>query len=162
MDVTSMLDRVADRLEAAGRFREAEDVDVLSNTIEAAGWRPLPTRNVGGVPLTERKIGDPKGIKERGDKPSRFDVAKEMVDRHIDERNVAIGAVKAGMERYGRILDEIAREHPDVAPKAREYKKRVSDMAVSVERQLKDFLLYLMQVKGGPEVTESMVDYQSS
>lgn len=162
IDVIALLEKAADRLEIAGRYREAEEIDVLANSVEAAARRPLHRKYVEGIPLTQRKFSDPKNIKEKGDKPTKFDIAKSMVDDHIDERNLAIGAVKAGMERYGRILDRIAKDHPEVASKARQYRQKVNEMSTSIEKQLKDFLLYLMHVKGGPEVTESMMDYESS
>ena len=78
-DVWAMLDDIADSLEAKGAFKEAAEIDVISNTIEAAWYGNLHYRDV--KQLSEEQLESEKKSLQRE--------LKGMLGDIPDSRNLA-------------------------------------------------------------------------
>ena len=140
-DIIATLDSIADSLEAAGLYCEAESLDTISNTVEAGRLRSIPTR---------RQMPSPPDLDEA--------MVDDIVDKHEAETDLALDAVVSGMNRFMGVLDKVATENPDLAQKVRAYKARVAAMRDEMHGKLKDILVFIIQQKGGVDRSMQSID----
>jgi peptidoglycan hydrolase CwlO-like protein len=146
-EVIATFDDIAERLEFLGMIKEAEDVDVISNTIESA-YSPntvYPAKHPYNV------IPSPRDLNT----PSLDDVIME----HRDKAQVPIDSIKNALDQFERILDSVAAKVPKLKMSVEKYKKGVREMKEDVEFRLKNLLLYLLTEMGGKDTMTSSIEH---
>jgi len=133
-------------------YREAERLDVLSNTIEAARYPIWRVKGRGAVPSESTLPADKRG-------PSSELIDKtDFVDKYEDETELALNAIQTGVNRFIKVLDMIKVENPDVSQKIEKYRSDVESLGLSAHQKLKDILLRIIEHKGGLEMATHSVD----
>jgi len=95
-DVTAHLDKIADHLECRGLLKEAHDLDIVSNTIEAgvANWIRGAISKIPGLPSKEDALRILSPLAEKD--PSKFSKVVEQA------RNILQGVGAGGQAFTGR------------------------------------------------------------
>jgi len=146
-ETLATLGDLAGKLESLGMVKEAERLDILSNTIEAA-YLPQVVYPAGHP---SQRIPDP----DTGT-PEPLDV----VMRYRDRAQTHIESIKTGLQQFGALLGSIANEEPRLKKYADKYRAAVHEMESEIEARLKDFLLYLKTEHGGKEESvRHSIDY---
>ena len=148
-EATAMLDMLADRLESMGMAREAEGVDAVSNTLDAA------------------EVYDPGRIYPRSHPsnlmPIPMDLDKPGIDsvimKYRDQAQPNIDSIKVALQQFSGILDRVSAEIPRLKPSVERYKKQILGMESDIESKLKDFLLFLLTEMGGGETLHSSIEH---
>jgi hypothetical protein len=132
-ETVAMLDALADRLEDSGMVGEAEGVDRVANTLEAA--QPY-------MPSMVYPKGHPSNVMHLP-KVTEAPTTDDVIMEHRD----------MAQPQFEGVLDSLAAREPRLKASVQKYKQNVGQMASNIEWKLKDFLVFLMTELGGKETS---------
>jgi hypothetical protein len=142
-ETVAMLDALADRLEDSGMVGEAEGVDRVANTLEAA--QPY-------MPSMVYPKGHPSNVMHLP-KVTEAPTTDDVIMEHRDMAQPQIDTIKAALKQFEGVLDSLAAREPRLKASVQKYKQNVGQMASNIEWKLKDFLVFLMTELGGKETS---------
>jgi hypothetical protein len=160
-NIVSRLDDIADRLEKAGMLREAYQVDVMSNTIEAAAESPLEQTEVatpGFMPQHKQVAKRPPVAPTRPGAvvgPKAGDIIMDNRESFETQINSVDSALTAVGNLIGTMSRDATRAYPQraagIADTAQKSKQRLEILSQQVSETIKGELKNFLIAAGGIE-----------
>lgn len=153
-NLTTILDSVADRLESKGLFKEAREIDVLSNTLEAA-TSTVRTQPSTYMPTVRHKA--PPRPTERV--PAEGPVVNQIIMENRDTVATQLDTVQSSLEAIGKLVEQMSsqasKSYPQrassISSEAQKSRRRLQSLYESVEEGVKQELKNLLISAGGIE-----------
>jgi len=156
-----MIDDVAERLEALGMMKEAEELDAVANAIEAAApamTRTAPPAYTPQMMVEKTPPAAPGKPPEEGVHP----VAFEIVNESRDAFDTHMGSIESALMGVNKLIDtmfnEALKRKPAVSDKVKteapKVKQRLAGLLKRIVEEIKNELRYFYHTVGGKEELE--------